>query len=133
MINHLSQVQVTDLMQLLQAQRQSLQLQVDQELHADADPELRVSSTDDTEPSSTPQTDTAIRRAERDTARLEEIDYALAKFSARTGSVYGLCEACAESIGYPRLLAHPAARLCLRCQTASEKSQRRTDNGETVP
>jgi DnaK suppressor protein len=34
---------------------------------------------------------------------------------------YGLCRACDEPIGYPRLKARPETPFCLVCQNASEK------------
>jgi DnaK suppressor protein len=34
---------------------------------------------------------------------------------------YGLCRACEEPIGYPRLNARPESPFCLDCQSAREK------------
>jgi DnaK suppressor protein len=34
---------------------------------------------------------------------------------------YGLCRACDEPIGYPRLKARPESPFCLACQNAREK------------
>ena len=51
-------------------------------------------------------------------AELQVLRHALAKFE--DGS-YGLCEACGQPIGAKRLLARPEARLCIACQTRSER------------
>lgn len=49
---------------------------------------------------------------ERATARLAELDAALARLDAGT---YGRCETCGEAIAAGRLAARPAARTCIRC------------------
>jgi DnaK suppressor protein len=51
-------------------------------------------------------------------AEVQVLRHALAKFE--DGS-YGLCEMCGQPIGASRLLARPEARLCIDCQTRSEK------------
>ena len=38
---------------------------------------------------------------------------------------YGLCRACEDPIGYPRLKARPETPLCLRCQGEIEQRGRR--------
>jgi len=37
---------------------------------------------------------------------------------------YGLCESCGDLIGDKRLKAVPSARLCIKCKSEAEKSQR---------
>lgn len=54
-------------------------------------------------------------------AELHMLRHALAKFE--DGS-YGLCEVCGQPIGASRLLARPEARLCIACQTRSERNPR---------
>jgi DnaK suppressor protein len=54
-------------------------------------------------------------------AEMQVLRHALAKFE--DGS-YGLCELCGQFIGASRLLARPEARLCIACQTRSEKHPR---------
>ena len=51
---------------------------------------------------------------------LFEIDEALRRIEART---YGVCEMCAASIERPRLKALPFAKLCVRCQSETEKGR----------
>jgi DnaK suppressor protein len=53
-------------------------------------------------------------------AEVQVLRHALAKFE--DGS-YGLCEMCGQPIGESRLLARPEARLCIACQTRTEKSR----------
>jgi DnaK suppressor protein len=54
-------------------------------------------------------------------AEIQVLRHALAKFE--DGS-YGLCEGCGQAIGASRLLARPEARLCIACQTRSERTPR---------
>jgi DnaK suppressor protein len=53
-------------------------------------------------------------------AELQVLRHALARFE--DGS-YGLCEVCGQPIGASRLLARPEARLCIACQTRSERTR----------
>lgn len=64
--------------------------------------------------------DLAIEAAGHHAAQLRTLRHALAKFD--DGS-YGECESCGNSIGFSRLQARPEARLCIACQTRSEKRQ----------
>jgi len=116
----LSSAQIADLTQLLQQHRRELSLEVDERLHTDGAPEVAVSVADGTAQTAA-EADTSIATLERDLARLAEVCHALDKLAPDSDLAYGDCEACAEPIGYPRLLAHPSARRCLRCQTALER------------
>lgn len=62
--------------------------------------------------------DLALEAAGHNAAQLRMMKYALAKFD--DGS-YGECEECGNPIGFSRLQARPEARLCITCQTRSEK------------
>ena len=62
--------------------------------------------------------DLALEAAGHHAARMQVLRHALAKFD--DGS-YGLCEECGADIGFSRLQARPEARLCIACQTRSEK------------
>lgn len=62
--------------------------------------------------------DLALEAAGHHAAQLRTLRYALAKFD--DGS-YGECEGCGNPIGFSRLQARPEARLCIACQTRSEK------------
>lgn len=55
-------------------------------------------------------------------AELEEVRSALERLEAGT---YGRCEACGDPIDTERLLALPAARLCLADQRVAEEEARR--------
>ena len=37
---------------------------------------------------------------------------------------FGYCESCGEEIGFKRLLARPAARLCIECKQTEEQRER---------
>ncbi len=63
-------------------------------------------------------------------ARLEERDrHALAEIDAAEGRLatgtFGVCEACARPIPFPRLRALPMARLCIACEGKLELTERR--------
>lgn len=62
--------------------------------------------------------DLALETAGLHTAQLRTIRHALLKFA--DGS-YGECEQCGNPIGFSRLQARPEARLCIACQTRSER------------
>ena len=54
----------------------------------------------------------------RDKEKLQAIDEALEK--VREGT-YGVCEECGDEIGLGRLKAMPLAKLCVTCQSRTEK------------
>jgi RNA polymerase-binding transcription factor DksA len=64
------------------------------------------------------------RRAgvDRDARDLAEVESALSRLGEPG---FGLCAQCEEPIGWERLLARPEASRCVRCQSASERSQPR--------
>lgn len=49
-----------------------------------------------------------------------ELDEILEALRRLASGDFGTCESCHQAIGFARLRAMPAARLCLRCQTAQE-------------
>jgi len=57
----------------------------------------------------------ALRR--RMESRRAEMEEALARMDS---GEYGICEDCGEDIGLARLMANPAARLCVHCQADRE-------------
>lgn len=59
----------------------------------------------------------ASRLGGQDKHELDEILDALRRLASGD---FGACESCHQAIGLARLRAMPAARLCLRCQTAQE-------------
>ncbi|MES2150186.1 MAG: TraR/DksA family transcriptional regulator [Pseudomonadota bacterium] len=62
--------------------------------------------------------DLALKSAGHSAAEQLTLKRALARFD--DGS-YGQCEECGNPIGFSRLQARPEARLCIACQTRSEK------------
>lgn len=49
--------------------------------------------------------------------RRAQLEHALKRLEARD---YGVCDECGEDIALPRLLANPAATLCVHCQADRE-------------
>jgi DnaK suppressor protein len=62
--------------------------------------------------------DLALEAAGHNAAHLLTVKHALAKFDDDS---YGICELCGNDIGFSRLQARPEARLCIACQTRSER------------
>ncbi len=110
--------QIDDLKQLLQQRERQLQAALDSELHADDRSHASITGGSDADwATADAESDDLLARAERDAREQVATVAALAKID--DGS-YGVCEACGEAVGYPRLLAYPAARRCLSCQQKLE-------------
>jgi DnaK suppressor protein len=62
--------------------------------------------------------DLALEAAGHSAAQMQALRRTLDKFDDAS---YGLCEECGNDIGFSRLQARPEARLCITCQTRSEK------------
>ncbi len=58
---------------------------------------------------------------DRNHAELELLYNAIQKMQDHQ---YGLCEDCEEEIDVKRLMAHPGAKLCIKCAEMLEKAQR---------
>lgn len=72
--------------------------------------------------------DISLILSDRDRAKMQAIDEALARIAAGT---YGICEECELDIAEERLKALPFTRLCVTCQAEQEreaKQQRRLDD-----
>ena len=63
--------------------------------------------------------DTAFAIQEHDMAELDATELALMRITQGT---YGLCLACETEIPITRLLAFPAAKRCIDCQTIAEET-----------
>ena len=63
--------------------------------------------------------DTAFALQEHDLEELEATELALMRITQGT---YGLCLACETEIPITRLLAFPAAKRCIDCQTIAEET-----------
>ena len=124
-------LQLTDLSDLLRQRHRDLSLAVERELHIDGTPEISVTTPSDADyTTSDVDADALIARVERDASELTEIASALDR--AQKGR-YGVCETCGQGVGYPRLLAHPAARRCLPCQQEVEAEATSTNGGSKWP
>lgn len=62
-----------------------------------------------------------LRVEERDQHVLAELDAAEERLAVGT---FGICEACAQAIPFPRLRALPTARLCVTCEETEERATR---------
>ena len=110
--------QIDDLRQLLQQRHRQLAASLDAELHADDESHTSITAESDADwTTADVESESLIARAERDAKELAETAAALEKVE---DGRYGVCEACGEAIGYPRLLAYPSARRCLACQKGAE-------------
>jgi DnaK suppressor protein len=110
-----------DIGDLLRKRRAMLDRTVRSELHTNTEGEVQATETSDTDwTTADVEADAALSKLERDANELAALDRALEKFELPD---FGECEQCGSPIGYPRLLAHPTARLCLSCQTRLEANQ----------
>jgi DnaK suppressor protein len=104
---------------LLLAERDDLARRVRQELGASVPPESH------SQPSESAVDDVAFdlefHRRQSVSERLAQVDLALARI--RNGG-FGLCDECGGEIEPRRVEMDPAIRLCLGCQSASEKPHR---------
>lgn len=111
-----------DLAALLRTRRRSLDATIQRDLHSQGIDELSVTFAGESDRTTADiEATDALAKLERDTQEIEAIDHALEKCES---DAFGHCEGCGDAIGYPRLLAHPTARLCLNCQTQVESSKR---------
>lgn len=114
----LTSKQIDDLRQLLQQRQRQLAAALDAELHADDESHTSITAESDADwATADVESESLIAKAERDAKELAETAAALEKVE---DGRYGVCEACGEAIGYPRLLAYPSARRCLACQKGAE-------------
>jgi len=116
----------------LQSELASLEQALQEALQARLSKARSVSSHDPTEfldqASDGELDDLALRLAESDAVKIEEIEEALS--SLREGN-YGICLACGKKISKRRLKARPFATLCLACKQKQE--QHWPDVSRTVP
>jgi DnaK suppressor protein len=112
-----------DVGRLLRSRREALSRTIDRELHAHGGDEVQATANDGTDwATADTEANDALTKLEHDSKEIEALDYALYKFET---SEFGECENCGSPIGFPRLLAHPTARLCLSCQTRFEANHRK--------
>lgn len=106
----------------LQAQRRIVQASLHERLHHGEDPSemalANFSQSVEERAEADLLNDTDIAQLNMETAELAQIDAALSRIDAGT---FGYCSACGEAIAGARLLAQPAATMCIDCQQASER------------
>ena len=115
-------LQKESLKQLLLAQKVQLLEKMKQE-RSDATSRVeaaaQLSSAEQSHAQNFTERDTAFAIQEHDMAELDATELALMRITQGT---YGLCLACETEIPMTRLLAFPAAKRCIDCQTIAEKT-----------
>jgi DnaK suppressor protein len=115
-------LQKESLKQLLLAQKVQLLEKMKQE-RSDATSRVeaaaQLSSSEQSHAQNFTERDTAFAIQEHDMAELDATELALMRITQGT---YGLCLACETEIPMTRLLAFPAAKRCIDCQTIAEKT-----------
>jgi len=115
-------LQKESLKQLLLAQKVQLLEKMKQERSgatSRVEAAAQLSSAEQSHAQNFTERDTAFAIQEHDMAELDATELALMRI---TQSTYGLCLACETEIPMTRLLAFPAAKRCIDCQTIAEKT-----------
>jgi RNA polymerase-binding transcription factor DksA len=121
-MDHLTSQQSNDLHALLVRRRNFLRGSLERGLHADDEEDVRGTELSDADDSIADiDAEMALTRLARDQNELNDVERALERFDSGD---YAQCSACGNPIGYPRLLAHPSAILCLACQEKRETADR---------
>jgi DnaK suppressor protein len=115
-------LQKESLKQLLLAQKVQLLEKMKQERSgatSRVEAAAQLSSAEQSHAQNFTERDTAFAIQEHDMAELDATELALMRITQGT---YGLCLACETEILMTRLLAFPAAKRCIDCQTIAEKT-----------
>ena len=115
-------LQKESLKQLLLAQKVQLLEKMKQERSgatSRVEAAAQLSSAEQSHAQNFTERDTAFALQEHDLEELEATELALMRITQGT---YGLCLACETEIPITRLLAFPAAKRCIDCQTIAEET-----------
>ena len=115
-------LQKESLKQLLLAQKVQLLEKMKQERSgatSRVEAAAQLSSAEQSHAQNFTERDTAFAIQEHDMAELDATELALMRITQGT---YGLCLACETEIPITRLLAFPAAKRCIDCQTIAEET-----------
>jgi len=115
-------LQKESLKQLLLAQKVQLLEKMKQERSgatSRVEAAAQLSSAEQSHAQNFTERDTAFAIQEHDMAELDATELALMRITQGT---YGLCLACETEIPITRLLAFPAAKRCIDCQTVAEEA-----------
>ena len=115
-------LQKESLKQLLLAQKVQLLDKITQErggASSRAEATAALSPSEQSHAQNFTERDTAFALQEHDLEELEATELALMRITQGT---YGLCLACETEIPMTRLLAFPAAKRCIDCQTIAEET-----------
>ena len=66
----------------------------------------------------------SIRLRERERKLLKKIDEAIERIAKGT---FGVCDGCAEDVGYNRLQARPVTTYCIECKTQQEEDEKQRE------
>jgi len=116
-------LQKESLKQLLLAQKVQLLDKMKQERSgatSRVEAAAQLSSAEQSHAQNFTERDTAFALQEHDMAELDATELALMRITQGT---YGLCLACETEIPMTRLLAFPAAKRCIDCQTVAEEAR----------
>ena len=117
-----NELQTESLKQLLLAQKVQLIDQIEQGLgglSSRAEAAAELAPAEQSHAQNITERETAFALHEHALAELEATELALMRITQGT---YGLCLACETEIPITRLLAFPAAKRCIDCQTIAEET-----------
>ena len=117
-----NELQTESLKQLLLAQKVQLLDKIEQErggMTSRSEAAETLAPAEQSHAQNFTERDTAFALQEHDLEELEATELALMRITQGT---YGLCLACETEIPMTRLLAFPAAKRCIDCQTIAEET-----------
>jgi len=120
----LSQAQLDQLVEQLNAERKALLQEVRAELENSGDQQRiellnREPGDSGDESLATSLADFNLTMMDRQLTELRDIEAAFARVKA---GEYGVCVDCGQDIEFPRLKAYPTAKRCLQCQEKRERT-----------
>jgi RNA polymerase-binding protein DksA len=120
----LSQAQLDQLVEQLNAERRALLQEVRAELENSGDQQRiellnREPGDSGDESLATSLADFNLTMMDRQITELRDIEAAFARVKA---GEYGVCVDCGQDIEFPRLKAYPTAKRCLQCQEKRERT-----------
>ena len=118
-MSYLTPEQIEEIRQSIEKQRAEIIEKVNQRNEDDYEPEVRG---DDADIANSEGIAITMERLQtRDVRLLKKLDEAARWIETED---FGYCEGCGEEIGFKRLLARPAARLCIECTQNEEQRER---------
>ncbi len=116
---YLTEDQIAAIKVSLDEQRQEIRQKMEARRNEDFEPETRGDEADIA--NSEGIVATLDRMHSRDLRLLKKLDEAMQWMS---DDEFGYCEKCGEEIGFKRLLARPATKMCIECKQSQEQRER---------